>query len=99
MGKAKVLDGYVYQRSSRKNKKLMVHVQTPQGQSQWVHFGDSRHEHFYDRTGLLPQSLNHYDPLRRRLFLARSKHMRDGDGVLTADNPSSANYHARRVLW
>jgi|GEM_PF-5219551 len=89
-----VVDGHVYQLSSRKNKKLMVHVD-----GKWIHFGDSRHGHFFDRTRLLPQSMNHFDPLRRRLYLARSKHVRDGSGRRTADDPRSANYHARRVLW
>lgn len=95
---AAAVDGLVYQPSSRKHKKLMVYVADGDG-TRLIHFGDSRHDHFFDRTGLLPLERNHRDPLRRRLYLARSKHVRNGKGELTADNPLSANYHARRVLW
>ena len=90
---------HYYSLSTRKNKKLMTTVLTPSGKLERVHFGDSRHEHFFDRTGLLPLRLNHGDDQRRRLYLARSKHIRDANGRLTALDPSSPNYHARRVLW
>lgn len=95
---AAAVDGFVYQPSFRKHKKLMVNV-TDGDHVKRIHFGDSRHSHYYDRSGLLPQEGNHLDPKRRRLFLARSGAQRDGRGELTADNPLSANYHSRRVLW
>jgi hypothetical protein len=56
-------------------------------------------EHFKDKTGLLPKSLNHGDKERRKNYLTRTAKIKDGKGKLTKDNPSSANYHARRVLW
>lgn len=41
----------------------------------------------------------HNDPDRRKNYLARSAGIRDKDGKLTKDNPFSANYWARKVLW
>ena len=56
-------------------------------------------EHFKDKTGLLPKNLNHGDQERRKSYLDRSGKIKDKQGRLTKDLPSSANYHARRVLW
>lgn len=41
----------------------------------------------------------HKDPKRRENYLARSGGIRDKSGNLTKDDPFSANYWARRVLW
>jgi hypothetical protein len=64
-----------------------------------IHFGASGMEHFKDKTGLLPKSLNHGDKERRKNYLTRTAKIKDGKGKLTKDNPNSANYHSRRVLW
>lgn len=85
---------YTYHLSTRPKKKLMVRVG-----DQWVHFGSSDYEHFHDRTGLLPESMNHGDKARRESYLKRSRGIKDGNGKLTAEDPTSANYHAIRVLW
>jgi hypothetical protein len=63
-----------------------------------VHFGDAGMQHFHDRTGLWAR-LNHEDPARRASFLRRAGGIRDRSGRLTKDDPTSANYHAIRVLW
>jgi hypothetical protein len=85
---------YNYELSTAKGKKLMVVVN-----NKIIHFGASGMEHFKDKTGLLPKSLNHGDKERRKNYLTRTAKIKDGKGKLTKDNPSSANYHARRVLW
>lgn len=41
----------------------------------------------------------HKDPERRANYLARSGGIRDKDGNLTKNDPFSANYWARKVLW
>lgn len=41
----------------------------------------------------------HKDPERRRNYLARSAGIKDKSGKPTKDDPFSANYWARRVLW
>jgi hypothetical protein len=84
---------YDYQRSTRYNKKLMTNVQ-----GRIIHFGEAGMRHFKDRTTILSR-LDHGDVKKRDSYLARSAAIRDGKGNLTMDNPLSANYHSRRVLW
>ena len=84
---------YVYEKSNRKNKKLMTVVDGKK-----VHFGDLRYGHFKDKTGI-HKSLDHNDPKRRKNYLTRTAGIKNKEGKLTKDLPSSANYHARRILW
>ena len=84
---------YNYEKSTRKNKKLMVIVDGKK-----IHFGDNRLQHFKDKTGIW-KSLDHNDPKRRKYYLTRSAGIKDGKGNLTKDNPKSPNYHSRRILW
>ena len=98
------VDGYFYARSRSAGKKLdaLVPVYDPFNRSyalKRVPFGKVGYEHYRDRTGLLDPALNHGDAQRRRNFLRRSAAIKDRDGRLTAANPLSANFHARRVLW
>jgi hypothetical protein len=91
---------YTYFLSDKKNKKLSVIVDGKK-----IDFGgggagtDKIYEHFFDKTGLLPKSLNHLDNERRRLYLLRSKGIKDKEGNLTYLNPLSSNFHSVRVLW
>jgi len=85
---------YTYERSDKKNKKLKVIVD-----NKTIHFGDIRYEHFKDKTGLLPKRLNHGDQKRRKNYLTRTAGIKNKEGKLTKDLPSSANFHARRILW
>jgi hypothetical protein len=58
--------GITYQRSPRKHKKLVATL--PDGRK--VHFGDTRYQHYRDKTGIL-SGLDHNDPERRRRYRAR----------------------------
>ena len=82
------INGFDYQLSQRKNKKLKVFVN-----GKWLHFGDKRYDHYYDKTGLLPKSMNHKDEKRRHNYLQRAA------GLGGVNDPNSANYHAMRILW
>jgi hypothetical protein len=90
---SKTIDGYTYSLSTNKNKKLKVVVD-----GKTIHFGDTRYEHFFDKTDLLPKSQNHGDDKRRTSYLARASKIKDSTG-LAINNPKSANYHAIKILW
>jgi len=83
---------YNYEKSDKKNKKLVVIVDDKK-----IHFGHTSFQHFKDKTGI-HKNLDHGDEKRRKNYLKRSAGQKNKDG-LTKDNPKSANYHARRVLW
>lgn len=87
------LDGFVYYKSDKPNKKLMVNIN-----NRWIYFGDTKYEHYFDRTQMLNKNYNHLDPKRRLAYLTRSTKIKDGTG-LSVNNPESANYHSVRVLW
>ena len=84
---------YNYEKSNRKNKKLFTVVNGKE-----VHFGDIRYMHFTDKTKI-HSNLDHKDPVRRKNYLTRSKAIKDKNGKLTKDDPTSPNYHAIRILW
>ena len=85
---------YEYEKSTKKGKKLMVKVN-----NKTIHFGNINYQHFKDKTGLLPKSLNHGDKKRRDNYLKRSKSIKNKKTELTYLNPESANYHSVRILW
>ena len=85
-----------FKKSTRKHKKYSVI--TPSGRT--VHFGDTRYQHYKDRTGLDDYShMNHLDKKRRKSYRQRSMGIRDGMGGLTYLNPESANYYSYNYLW
>ena len=84
---------FEYKKSTKKGKKLMVMVN-----GKTIHFGDSNMEHFKDRTGIW-KSKDHNDPKRRKSYLQRSGGIKRKDGTLTKDDPTSPNYHSRKILW
>ena len=84
---------YIYEKSTRSDKKLMTIVNNKK-----VHFGSSAMDHFKDKTGIW-KSKDHNDAERRTSYLARSAGIKDGQGKLTKDDPTSPNYHSRRILW
>lgn len=90
----KKIGNFFYELSTAKNKKLMTTVNGKK-----IHFGDIRLQHFKDKTGLLPKSLNHGDKKRQESYLKRSARVKRKNGTLTKDDPTSANYHSRRILW
>jgi hypothetical protein len=76
--------------SKRKFKKYMVTF-TLNGEPYKIHFGDNRHEHFKDSTGLGTYSiLDHNDPERKRRYYQR--HGRTSD-------PTTAKYWSNKYLW
>lgn len=74
--------------SNRKGKKKMVLVRKG-GRVKLVHFGQKGYEDF----------TQHKDPKRRENYLKRSGGIRGKGGKLTANDPFSANYWARKELW
>jgi len=84
---------YNYSKSTRSDKKLMTVVD-----NKTIHFGDPSMEHYKDKTGIW-KSLDHNDEDRRANYLTRSAGIKNGKGELTMNDPSSPNYHSRRILW
>ena len=74
--------------SNRKNKKKMVLVKRGD-KIRLVHFGQKGYEDF----------TQHKDKKRRENYLKRSGGIRGKGGKLTANDPFSANYWARKELW
>tara|TARA_R110000803_G_scaffold31674_2_gene70363 strand:- start:865 stop:1140 length:276 start_codon:yes stop_codon:yes gene_type:complete len=89
----KKIGDYIYKKSTRPTKKLMTTVA-----GKIIHFGSATMEHYFDKTGLTPKKLNHGDKKRQKNYLTRSAGIKSG-GNLTKDDPTSANYHSRRILW
>jgi len=77
----------IRERSNR--YKMEVLVWDPQEGYVLVRFGDKDYQDY----------TQHGDDIRRQNYLTRSAGIRDGSGRLTKDNPMSANYWSRRVLW
>lgn len=84
---------YNYEKSTRKDKKLMTEVDGKK-----VHFGNPNYQHFKDKTGIW-KKLDHNDPERRKNYLSRAGGIKNKEGKLTKYIPSSPNYHAIRILW
>ncbi len=84
---------YNYEKSTRKNKKLMVVVD-----NKTIHFGNDKYQHYEDKTKIW-KSKDHLDDKRRKSYLSRAKGIKLKDGTLAWKSPKSANYHAVRILW
>ncbi len=89
----KKIGNYTYEKSTAKGKKLMTEVKGKK-----VHFGDKNMQQFKDKTGNY-SSKDHGDNERKKSYRARSAGIKNKQGKLTKNDPTSANYHARRVLW
>ena len=87
------IGGLDYQKSTRPGKKLMTKFE-----GKTIHFGSSKNQHFFDKTRIW-KDLDHNDKERRKKYLTRSAGIKNKDGKLTKDLMSSANYHARKILW
>ena len=75
-------------RSWLPNKKLVVLV-VDEDRKKLVHFGHPDYKDY----------LTHRDKKRRNAYLKRSARIRDGKGNFTKDDPFSANFWARKILW
>jgi hypothetical protein len=87
-----------FSRSAAKGKKLRV-VFDYQGKQHTVNFGQLGYEHYYDKTGLLPKSLNHKDPTRRKAYFERHNKIVDKQGHKVINDPLSPSYWSARYLW
>jgi hypothetical protein len=84
-----------FKESSRKYKKYMVMYN-----NKWIHFGDTRYQHYKDQTpNKCYKNLDHGDLTRRKSYLARAKGIKDKSGSLTYRNKNSANYYSIKYLW
>lgn len=84
-----------FKKSTRKNKKYMVFYN-----GKWIHFGDSRYDQYRDTTPLkLYVNLDHFDPVRKKSYLARAKGIKDKAGNLTYLDKNSPNYYSIKYLW
>lgn len=75
-------------RSWRKDKKMVV-LAVKGTEYKIIHFGQAGYSDY----------TKHKDPKRRKSYLSRSGGIRNKDGRLTKNDPFSANYWARKVLW
>ena len=94
MTKQSKVGKYTYQKSTRKDKKLMTKVD-----GKTIHFGSKGMEHFKDKTGLLPKSKSHKDPKRRDNFRDRMEGIKTKSGSKAYKDPKQPAYHAYNVLW
>jgi hypothetical protein len=72
-------------RSSDPDKKMMV-LAKKGDEVRLIHFGQRGYKHNYSEAA-------------KENYLSRSAGIRNKQGGLTKDDPFSANYWARRVLW
>ena len=84
---SELLPNKIY-RSWLPNKKLVILVEK-NGKRKLLHFGDKR----YTNWGI------HKNKARLQSYLKRSAGIRDKQGRLTKNNPFSANYWSRKILW
>ena len=88
-----------FEKSPRKHKKYQVTF-TKNNKQYTVNFGDKRYQQYKDLVPLkLYTKLNHGDKERRRRYLARAHGIRDKNGKLTKNDPTSANYWSIKYLW
>ena len=86
-------------KSNAKHKKYALFVKR-NGKVKKINFGDSRYQHFKDKTNLkLYSYLDHNDASRRKLYRARASKIRNKDGLLTYKNKNYSNYWSYHYLW
>lgn len=86
-------------KSKVKNKKYSVYVSSNNKKGyKTISFGDLRYQHFRDKLGTY-KNLDHNDSERRRLYLKRSKGIKNKEGQLTWKDKNSPNYYSVKYLW
>ena len=88
------IGAYYYNKSNRQTKKLMTQVN-----GKTIHFGSKSNQHYKDKTGLLPISQSHNDPVKRQAYIARHSKIVDKNGKKVINDPNSPSYHSKRILW
>lgn len=86
--RCRIIGNYIFCLSKKKLKKYDVYRKSTQ--EYITSFGQKGYEHFFDKIGLLPKSLNHNNEERKRLYYAR--HGKDADF-------ESPKYFSHRFLW
>ena len=81
---------YEIKKSDKPYKKLMVVKFNNKPVK--VHFGASGYEHYFDKTGILPKSLNHLDKKRRERY--KKRHHKDD-----LKDPLSPGFLSMEILW
>ena len=72
----------------------------PTGSDKWIHFGDTRYNHYKDTTPLkLYSKLDHNDPKRRSAYKARHKNIKNKKGELVYKNKLSPAFWSWNYLW
>ena len=89
----KKIGKFIYEKSTRPSKKLMVHVN-----GKTIHFGDSKMQHFKDKTGIWKDK-DHLDKDRRERYRKRASKITNKKGELTYKDINSANYHSYNIFW
>ncbi len=84
--------------SPKRTKKYMITLLDQNNNTHNIHFGDIRYQQYRDKLEKYLY-LNHYNPDRRKMYLARTSKIRDRNGNYTVNDPFSANYYSARVLW
>ncbi len=83
-------------KSTRSGKKYMS--KTPSGK--WVHWGDTKYEHYKDSTGVGAWSkLDHNDKERRKQYRARHEKVMTKEGTPAYKDKEQASYYAYHFLW
>lgn len=89
-----------FAKSTSKGKKYMTRVDLGNGKTKIIHFGDLKHEHFKDSTGLgLFSHLNHGDKIRQEKYKKRASKIKDKNGNYTYLDKTKSNYYSYNFLW
>ena len=69
----------------------------------WIHFGDKRYQHYYDRIGLYSH-LNHNDKKRRQAYFSRHSGISQKQAAIKRELKKSrgkitAKILSHRYLW
>jgi len=68
--------------------------------NKWVHFGDSRYQHYKDSTPLKAfKHLDHNDEERRRRYRQRHRAIKTKDGTPAYKDKNKASFWAYNYLW
>lgn len=67
--KCRTINSYIFCLSKRKGKKYDVYRK--EDNKYITSFGASTYQHFFDKIGLLPKTLNHRSEKRKALYYAR----------------------------
>lgn len=86
---------WIFRPSQKKNKKYDVLFK-----DRWIAFGDSRYQHYRDRTGLgLYSHLDHNDKKRRERYKKRHEKILLKNGKPAVMDMNSPAYWSYFYLW